>query len=124
VNAAELLARDDPDPTVHGRRRSYQCGCACPACLAANAAYSRRYRAAQRAGRPVLGAHAPAREALKVVRVLLAEGYRRADIARGLGRQPARPWPELTIGRRGAAVTWRTVYRLKVLLRRLDRLEV
>jgi hypothetical protein len=116
-------AHDEADATVHGRRRSYQCGCACPACLAANAAYSRRYRAAQRADRPVLGARAPARAALTIVAQLLAEGYRRADIARGLGRRPARPWPELSIGRRGAAVTWRTVYRLKVLLRRLDRLE-
>jgi hypothetical protein len=107
----------------HGRRRTYQQGCPCPACLAANTTYSRTYRAALRAGRPPLGAHAPAREALKVVQALLAEGYRRSDIARGLGRRPDRPYPELTIGRHGAAVTWRTVYRLKVLVRRLDRLD-
>jgi hypothetical protein len=108
---------------AHGQRRSYQCGCQCPACQAANAAYSRAYRAARKAGRPVLGARAPAREALRVVTILLAEGYRRADIARGLGHQPARPWPELAIGRDGAAVTWRTVYRLRAFLRRVDRLQ-
>ena len=111
------------DPGPHGRRRTYQGGCPCPACRAANTAYSARYRQAQRAGRPVLGARAPAREALKVVKVLLAEGYRRADIARGLGHQPNRPWPELAIGRQGAAVTWRTVYRLRAFLRRVDRLD-
>lgn len=111
------------DPGPHGRRRTYQCGCACPACTAANRQYSARYRAAQRAGRPVLGARAPAREALRVVARLLDEGYRRADIARGLGHQPNRPWPELAIARQGAAVTWRTVYRLRAFLRRVDRLE-
>jgi hypothetical protein len=107
----------------HGRRRTYQQGCPCPACVAANTAYSRAYRAALRAGRPPLGAHAPTREAVTVVTALLAEGYRRWEIARGLGRRPDRPYPELTIGRHGAAVTWRTVYRLKVLRRRLDRLD-
>jgi transposase-like protein len=71
----------------------------------------------------VLGARAPAREALRVVARLLDEGYRRADIARGLGHQPNRPWPELAIARQGAAVTWRTVYRLRAFLRRVDRLE-
>ena len=34
------------------RRRTYQCGCGCPACTAANTEYIARYRAAQRAGRP------------------------------------------------------------------------
>jgi hypothetical protein len=111
------------DDGGHGRRRTYQGGCPCPACLAANAAYSRRYRAAQRAGRPPLGARVPAREALRAIARLVAEGYRRADIARGLGRHPDRAHPDLNIGRHGAAVTWRTVYRLKVLVRRVDRLE-
>lgn len=106
--------------TRHGDRRTYQRGCTCPACTAANSAYSRRYRAAQRAGRPVLGARVGSREAVRLVAVLVTEGYRRADLARGLGHRPTRRWPTLTIG---AVCTWRTLYRLRALLRRLDRLE-
>jgi hypothetical protein len=117
-------ARDvGPDAARHGRRRTYQQGCTCGPCRAANAQYSAAYRAAQASGRPVLGARTAGQDALRLVARLLAEGYRRADIARGIGHQPDRAWPELTVGRHGAAVTWRTVYRLRVLLRRLDRWE-
>lgn len=111
------------DAGAHGIRRCYQAGCRCAPCQAANTAYTRQYRERQRAGRPVLGAHVAGREAVRIVATLEAEGLTRSDIARGLGHQPDRSWPELAIARDGAAVTWRTLYRLRRLLRHLDRMD-
>ena len=103
-----------PDP--HGARRFYQAGCRCPACTAANARYMTTYRAAQHAGRPVLGAHVAGTEAARVIAALVEEGFLKAQIATWLGHR----WPLLhAVDRRGGAVTLRTVLRLRAIQRRV-----
>jgi hypothetical protein len=73
-----------------------------------------RYRSAIRAGRPPLGAHVVATEAARVIAELIAEAYTPAQIATWLGHK----WPVLQF-RPGAAVTVRTVLRLRAIRRRL-----
>lgn len=72
---------------THGLRRTYQHGCRCDACTAANRAYSTRYRQAHRVGRPPLGTHVPGTEAARVIAALLEEGYLKAEIATWLGHR-------------------------------------
>ena len=98
----------------HAIRRTYQVGCRCAACVGVNRTYQQTYRTAQRAGRPLLGAHVAGREAARVVAALVDEGYLKAEIAAALGyRWRWLPW------RVGAGVTVRTVLRLRTLQRRL-----
>lgn len=103
----------------HGGRRTYQRGCRCPACTDANRQYSARYRAARRAGRPLLGAHVAGTEAARVVAALVEEGFRKMQIGTWLGHR----WPRLyfRVVRRGrvAGVTVRTVLRLRAMQRRV-----
>lgn len=93
-------------------RRCYQRGCRGPACTDANTQYLRRYRSAIKAGRPVLGAHVANTEAARVIAALLAEGFRKAQIAAWLGYVKR----ELRLR---ARVTVRTTLRLRVIQRRI-----
>lgn len=99
---------------AHGLRRSYQHGCSCSSCTAANTAYMAAYRRAQRAGRPVLGAHVAGTEAVRVVAALVDEGYSKVQIATWLGHR----WPVLHF-HAGEDVTVRTTLRLRAIQRRV-----
>lgn len=73
-----------------------------------------RYRAAQKARRPVLGTRVDGREAARIIATLVAEGYLKREIATWLGHQrPVLHW------RAGAGVTVRTTLRLRVIQRRV-----
>lgn len=99
---------------IHGVRRSYQHGCRCADCRAANAAYFVRYRAAYRSGRVPLGARVHKREAERLVAALLVERFRKKDLAFALGKKR----PGLQLGHT-ATVTIRTVLALRWLHRYL-----
>jgi hypothetical protein len=71
-----------PTPPVHGRRATYQAGCGCQPCRAANAAYEAAYRRDQRLGKVRLGAVVSATEARKRVQQLRAE---HVNVAAALG---------------------------------------
>ena len=98
----------------HGVRRTYQHGCHCRGCTDANTRYSAQYKRARRAGRPLLGAHVAGDEAARVVAALVAEGYRKAEIATWLGHRY-----RFLHYHAGAGVTVRTVLRLRAIHRRL-----
>jgi hypothetical protein len=104
----------DATPALtHGVRRTYQHGCHCEVCRAANTAYQASYRAAARAGRRVLGAHVAAADVARAVASLVDEGYTRAQIAVALGCRCRR----LQVPRSaGAAVALRTRIRVLRLL--------
>lgn len=110
------LRRDYP----HGTRRRYQVdGCPCPLCAAANTAYIAIYRARQRAGRPVLGAHVAGTEAASVVAALVDEGFLKTQIVRWVSSSPRYGWTLLARIRGGAGVTVRTTLRLRAIRRRV-----
>lgn len=92
---------------THGLRRSYQHGCHCDDCRAANAAYSVWYRDAYRSGRLPLGAHVDKREAERLIQALLVERFQKKDLAHALGKK--RPGLQLV----HTAVTVRTVLALR-----------
>jgi hypothetical protein len=96
---------------THGRRRTYQAGCRCGACVRENAAYQARYRASQRTGVLLLGARVNGKEARARVRALQAE---HVSQRRGL----AQPWNVKRLRLTGDAVTLRTLLRLRRLTRR------
>jgi hypothetical protein len=58
---------------MHATRDLYRRGCRCTPCRAANAAYWRAWWAAQRGGRPRLGARVSAVEAQRLLRLLFIE---------------------------------------------------
>jgi len=102
----------------HGVRRTYQRGCRCAACTTVNTAYSAQYRQAARAGRPPLGAHVAGTEAARVIAALVAEGYRKGQIAAWLGhRRLVLHWR--VVNGKAAGVTVRTVLRLRAIQRRI-----
>lgn len=102
---------------AHGTRRRYQDqACHCDLCRAANTAYSAHYREAARANRPPLGAHVAGTEAARVIAALVAEGFRKAQIARWYGYR--RPERGLKL-RLAGDVTIRTLLRLRTIQRRV-----
>jgi hypothetical protein len=96
-----------PEPR-HGERRTYQAGCLCPACRAAEAAYRTTLRQGHRAGRRPLGALVPAREAARLVQRLLVERFTRCQLAAHAGLE--RHAVPVTAGQ---VVRWRTVLRIR-----------
>lgn len=71
---------------THGTRTCYQrVGCPCVSCRSAEATYRSGLRRRYVEGRPILGAHVPATEARKRVRLLVGEGFSRAEIGRRIG---------------------------------------
>jgi len=75
---------------MHGQRRTYQAGCRCLPCKAANARAEANRRAAHRQGRRPLGSKTSPVEAARLVRVLLRERYTRRQIAQALGLKSGR----------------------------------
>lgn len=69
----------------HGERRTYQTGCRCLPCCAANAHYQEYYRTLLRTGRVPLGSRTDARETWRLITHMEREGFSRTDIARLLG---------------------------------------
>lgn len=110
----------------HGIRRTYQCGCRCPACTAVNRQYSAQYRAARRADCPPLGARVAGTEAARIVVALLEEGYLKREIATWLGhRWPALHWRIMRSRVAGfetmtTRVTVRTVLKLRALAQDIE----
>jgi hypothetical protein len=70
---------------MHGQRRTYQDGCSCTPCRAAEAAYRADLRRRRVLGRTPLGAHISAVEAWRKIRAMKREGYRLAELAAYLG---------------------------------------
>jgi hypothetical protein len=101
----------------HGVRATYQAGCRCAGCTAANTAYGRAWRRDRRAGRVRLGAIVSAQEARRHVRALLAERIRLQAVAAALGLRNRSP----RIHRDG--ITLRRSLALRIVRRRFLRLE-
>lgn len=71
--------------TPHGTRQTYQSGCHCTPCRAANASYIAHLRTLKAQGRQPLGILVPAADTAKRIRQLILEQMKRKDIARELG---------------------------------------
>lgn len=74
-----------PERRSHGQRRTYQAGCRCLPCRAAEAAYRARLRGAQARGLPTLGMLVSPKQAARRIRQLKGEGYTAARIAQMAG---------------------------------------
>lgn len=70
---------------THGTRRTYQGGCACLPCRAANAAYQSALRHARVRGQQPLGGLVDARVLWKQIESLRVEHFTYTEIARRLG---------------------------------------
>lgn len=92
---------------AHGTRSSYQLGCRCLRCRAAEAQYRTLLRRRHVMGQVLAGAYVPAREARALIRRLLPDFLSRANLARALGLRA----PMLRLGARW--VRRRTYRRLK-----------
>lgn len=99
---------------AHGVRRTYQHGCRCASCAAANTAYSASYRQARRAGRPPLGAHVAGTEVARLIAALREDGYTHAQIVAWLGYRG-----RVLHFRHRRSVTIRTLLRVRALVRRV-----
>lgn len=73
------------DTRPHGSRSTYQGGCRCTPCRAANAAYEAIYRAAKLRRQLMPGAIVRAPDAARQLRLLVTEYESRAALARRLG---------------------------------------
>lgn len=69
----------------HGERRSYQLGCRCVQCRAANASYQQRRYADRKAGRAALGSHVPSARLHIMMKVLRIEQLSNGEVAAILG---------------------------------------
>lgn len=69
----------------HARRATYQAGCRCLPCCAANARYQSEYRRRLRSGTPLLGASVSGDGTAKRLRALFGEGYTQRQLAQLLG---------------------------------------
>jgi glycine/D-amino acid oxidase-like deaminating enzyme len=98
---------------THGQRATYQHGCRCLLCRAAEATYRRQLRRLKAHGKQPLGALISAAEARRRIRQLQAEHVTKAAIARLLGHAH----PILQLDR--PAVTVRTHLRLRRIARLL-----
>ena len=96
----------------HGTRAGYRAGCHCLPCRAANAAYARGWYRSTQQGKLLLGARCSAVEAWHLLRWLRREGMSRQRLGHEFGIQAARL--------RGHEVTWRTMLKLRHLVRRLS----
>lgn len=72
---------------THGTRRSYQQGCLCLLCRAAEASYRATLRRQHATGRLPFGTLVPATDTAKRIRQLLIERMTKADLTRQLGLQ-------------------------------------
>lgn len=79
------LVRPAAPPMTHGTRKTYQAGCGCDPCRAAEATYRQQLRAAVRAGRRPLGTVLSPVEAQRRIRQLKAEHVTAKQIAAALG---------------------------------------
>jgi hypothetical protein len=70
---------------THGTRSTYQGGCRCLPCRAANAAYSQTYRAILRRGEHPAGQLQRASTAWRLIYSLRSEWFSQAEVARRLG---------------------------------------
>jgi len=77
-----VVADDPPRPPAHGRRRTYQRGCRCTPCRAANAAYVQAGRLGTRKPRPPL---VSAKDAKAHLKHLQAQGVGHRQAARLCG---------------------------------------
>lgn len=75
-----------PDARLqHGQRSTYQAGCACTPCRAAEAAYRAALRRRQGRGLPPLGSLVPASDTWQRIRAFQREGLSKAALAHALG---------------------------------------
>ena len=72
---------------THGLRKSYQAGCHCVSCRAANSQYIAHLRQCHHEGRAPLGALVPAADAARLVRRLLLERYSQRRLAQESGTE-------------------------------------
>ena len=98
-------------PGPHGTRTVYKRGCRCLPCRAANAAYARGWYRSTQQGRLLLGARCSAVEAWHLLRWLKREGMTAQRLGYEFGIQAVRC--------RGRQVTWRTLLKLRRLVRGL-----
>lgn len=71
--------------SAHGVRWTYQQGCKCVPCRAAEARYRSELRKRHAKGLPILGSILPAADAARMVRSIQIEGYRRRQLAEQAG---------------------------------------
>jgi hypothetical protein len=69
-----------PERRAHGQRRTYQAGCRCLTCKAANASYIQTLRTETAKGRIPVGRLVNAKEAGQHIRALLVERYTRRQV--------------------------------------------
>ena len=91
---------------THGERVSYQRGCRCTRCKAANAAYVQAFRLARAEGRRLMGARVPAQRTHIAMKLLRIEGFTHKAVDDILGR--TRHYARV---RRSKVVTLRTELR-------------
>lgn len=78
---------------MHGTRATYQSGCGCLPCKAANSAYVQHLREQARKGIPPLGATTSAIETWRMIRALRVDGVKKQDVAKALGlKRPILEW--------------------------------
>lgn len=90
----------------HGTRPSYQAGCRCTPCRAANAHYEAAYRDRKRRGLPMLGSVVSAVETWRQLRLLTTEYETEAALAQRLGYRDRKL-------RLGSRITLRTARRVQ-----------
>lgn len=97
-----------PAAREHGHRTTYQYGCRCTPCRAANASYEAEYRLRKARHEPILGATINASETWRQLRLLTTEYETEAALSRRLGLRSGR----LRYGQRVTVRTARRVQRL------------
>jgi hypothetical protein len=105
-----------PERRSHGQRRTYQAGCRCTPCKAAEAVYRSILRLRKAKGLPPVGKVVSAIEARRRIRQLLREGYTRARLAEMLGRRNGKLPPVLsnmTVDPRHVGIRIRTLLRIR-----------
>lgn len=79
------VAASGGESLTHGHRTTYQDGCRCVPCKAANAQYQRALYALRQQGKAPMGSFVDAGTVRKLVKGMLIEGFTFAEIARRLG---------------------------------------
>ena len=100
---------------THGQRQTYQHGCSCPSCRAANARYVAHLRGQHARGECPLGAHVSAVDTWRLIHRMKIEHYTQAMIAKALGLKQGRLTFHTTAVTLRTQLKVRRLYRLRML---------